>query len=166
MSSHLSAKIQPPIDNDLLLRDAEHIFSEIVNVGFVTPFCFWGSSIGLVEIGHSVDFGEVEIEAQPPWITTEAGVYAFASTGGSHGIEYAVAASLMIAVAMKYNSDIIDDAVRWVRFPGPPRNYYGCPASVFQQAVTNTERFSDLETAAGAFYKRLPVLLTEFEEKD
>ena len=161
MSSDLSVKIQPPIDYDLLLQDAGRIFSEILNVSFITPFCFWGSRIGLAEIGYGVDFGEIKFEADPPWITTEAGVYAFATTSGNYGTSYAVAASLMIAVACKHNSNVIDDASRWVKFPNPLKNDRGCSAAIFQKAVTNAAESADLDTAARAFYKRLPVFVAD-----
>ena len=159
MSSDLSVKIQPPLDNGLLLQDAARIFSEMLGVGFVMPFRFWGSSIGSVEIGYSVCFDEMELEEQPPWITSEqAGTYAFVTTNGNHGIPYAVAASVILAVAYKHSSNVIDNGSRWVKFPHPLEleNDRGCSAATFQKAVTNSSAFADLEAAASAFYKRLP----------
>lgn len=164
MSSDLSVKIQPPISKELLLQDAERIFSQILNVGFVTPFCFWGSWIGLVEIGHSVDIGELEIETQPPWITSEqAGVYAIATTGGIHGISFAVAASLILALAYTHGSNVIDSGSRWVKFPHPLEldNDRGCSAAIFERAITNRVKFANLGMAGSEFLKRLPVLVAD-----
>lgn len=161
MSSDLSVKIDLPIDTDLLLQDAGPIFSEILNVSFITPFCFWGSSIGLLEVGHSVCFDELEIEANPPWITTQAGVYAFTTTGGTDGISYAVAASLILALAYRYEANVIDGGSRWVKFPNPLKNDRGCSAELFQRAVANPREHSDLEAAGSEFFKRLPVFVAD-----
>ena len=162
MSSDLSIKINVPLDRinrDLLLQDAERIFREILNVDFTTSFCFWDpGTIILTGTDHGVYVGDLEVDPCPPWITTEAGIYAFVDTGGIYSLPWAVAASVGLALAYEYRTNIIDDGSRWVRFPNPAKTCgVGCPANVFQLAVSNSSKFSDLELAADDFYSRLPV---------
>lgn len=165
MSSDLSIKINVPLDlinRDLLLQDAERIFREILNVDFTTSFCFWDpGTIGLTKIGNGVSFGDLEVEPDPPWITTEAGIYTFVTTGGIHPLAFAVAASVGLALAYEYGTNIIDDGSRWVEFPDPRKSLRGCSAMIFQEAVTNRHRFTTLEAAAAEFKKNLPVFVAD-----
>jgi len=173
MSSDLSIKIEAPVNHEMLVHSAARIFKELLNVDFVTPFCFMSPSfIGLNDFSDSVpeDFGYgvyllyVELDAQPPWITTEAGTYAFVDASGIHALPFVIAASVALAIAYEYNTNIIDDGSRWVRFPNPSENGSGCSANIFQLAVANRRRFSNLELAAAEFYKRLPVSVNPFSQ--
>ena len=165
MFSDLSVKEQPPIHKELLLQDAERIFSQILNVGFVTPFCFWnGVNIGLVGIGYSVFLGDMELEEQQPWITSEqAGIYEFADTGGVRGISFAVVASIILALAYTHSSNVIDHGSRWVKFPHPLEldNDRGYSAAIFEKSITNRVEFASLGMAGSEFLKRLPVLVAD-----
>lgn len=170
MSSDLSIKIEAPVNHELLVHNAARIFKELLNVDFVTPFCFMSPSfIGLNDFGNkfSEGFGcgvyllYAEFDAQPPWITTEAGKYAFVDVSGIHALPFVIAASVALAIAYEHKTNIIDDGSRWVRFPNPSDNGSGCAPNLFQLAVANRRGFSDLEAAAAEFKKNLPAFVAD-----
>ncbi len=165
MSSDLSVKIDGPIENDLLISDSAQAFKDLLNVEIDTPFRFRDTgTIVLAETDFGVYFDVLEIEAQPPWITVEeAGAYASVTTSGSQALPWAVAASVALALARRYQTNIIDCGSRWVKFPAPLHldNGRGCPPAIFQQAVANRRKFSAIESAAIEFYNNLPVLVED-----
>lgn len=165
MSSDLFVKISGPIENDLLLSDSAQAFKDLMNVEIDVPFHFRDTgTIVLVGTDFGTYFDILEIEAQPPWITAEeAGTYAGGTCSGSEALPWAVTASVALALARRYQTNISDSGSRWVKFAPPLHldNQRGCSAIIFQQAVANRHKFSAIEPAANEFYNNLPVLVED-----
>ncbi len=165
MSSDLSVKITGPIENDLLLSDSAQAFRDLLNVEMDTPFRFWNTgTIVLAGTDFGTYFDVLEIEAHPPWITAkEAGAYAMVTCSGSEALPWAITASVALALARRYQTNISDTGSRWVKFVAPLHldNGRGCSQAIFQQAVANRRKFSAIEPAASEFYSNLPVLVED-----
>ncbi len=171
MSADLSVKAGMPVPTEAFLNRIAKVSKDLLGLTFLptitiqelregSRYPVTSDSVGyqgqvlvaaIEGADEAVSVSFYTISHHPSIPDSEAGLWAGISVKAMRtALEYALAASIAIALAIETKSDIIDEALLWSNqeVQGP---------SNFAETLRVRERFSDIRRAAEVMYASLPI---------